>query len=234
MRILLVKAIKFFAALLLLPLFPPVVLSAWNLAIQIPQNNLFLENPLSLSLGGLALWVVFALLFHLPTRIYVFAHEMTHALFIRLCGGRVKRISVGHDSGYVIADRTNFLIALAPYIFPFYAVILGLAGAVIALFTPLGPWVFALWAAIGASLGYHWTMTLKMLPTRQSDFSSQGAFFSLVFIVLGNLLWIYALLVLLPTPAGAGDKLWKLSSELVRSYQTVALWIVRLIEGWMV
>ncbi|MFZ4695409.1 MAG: hypothetical protein ACOYMV_09810 [Verrucomicrobiia bacterium] len=228
MRILLVKAIKFFAALLLLPLFPPVVLSAWNLANRIPRKNLFLENPLSLALGGLTLWVVFAALFHLPTRFYVFAHEMTHALFIRLCGGRVKRISVGRDSGYVIADRTNFLIALAPYIFPFYAVILGLAGAVIALFTPLGPWVFALWAAIGASLGYHWTMTLKMLPTRQSDFSSQGTFFSFVFIVLGNLLWIYALLVLLPTPAGAVEKLWNLAMAAGRSYQETTLWLLHL------
>ncbi len=231
MRRFLVKAIKILAALLLLPLFFPLTLSIWDLANRIPPQNLFLENPLSLVLGGLTLWVVFVSLFHLPTRIYVFAHEMTHALFIRLCGGRVKRISVGHDSGYVIADRTNFLIALAPYIFPFYAVLLGFAGAATALFTPLGSWVFALWAAIGAALGYHWTMTLKMLPTRQSDFSSQGAFFSFVFIAIGNLLWIYALLVLLPNPAGAGEKLWKLSSEIARSYRTVALWIVRLIGG---
>lgn len=231
MRSLLVKAIKFLVALLLLPLFFPVVLSAWDLATRIPRRNLFLENPLSLVLGGLVLWVVFAVLFHLPTRIYVFAHEMTHALFIRLCGGRVKRISVGRDSGYVIADRTNFLIALAPYIFPFYAALLGLAGAVTALFTPLGAWVFALWAAIGVALGYHWTMTLKMLPTRQSDFSSQGYFFSFVFIVLGNLLWIHALLVLLPTPAGAAGKLWNLAMAAGRSYRETALWLARLVGG---
>jgi hypothetical protein len=128
----------------------------------------------------------------------------------------------------VIADRTNFLIALAPYIFPFYAVILGLTGAMVALFTPLGPWIFALWAAIGASLGYHWTMTLKMLPTRQSDFSSQGTFFSFVFIVLGNLLWIYTLLVLLPTPAGATGKFWNLAVAAGRSYQETTLWLLHL------
>lgn len=231
MRELLVKATKFLVALLLLPLFPPVALSAWDLAARIPRRNLFLENPLSLLLGGLVLWGVFALLFHLPMRIYVFAHEMTHALFIRACGGKVKRISVGRESGYVIADRTNFLIALAPYIFPFYAALLGLAGATIAFFTPLGTWVLALWATIGAALGYHWTMTLKMLPTRQSDFSSQGYFFSLVFIALGNLLWIYTLLVFLPTPSGAMGKLWDLTVAAGLSYRETALWLIRMAGG---
>lgn len=231
MRDFLAKAIKFLAALLLLPLFPPVALSSWDLATRIPQRNLFLENPLSLVLGGLVIWGVFAMLFHLPMRIYVFAHEMTHALFIRLCGGQVKRISVGRDSGYVIADRTNFLIALAPYIFPFYAALLGLLGAAVAAFTPLGAWVLALWAAIGAALGYHWTMTLKMLPTRQSDFSSQGYLFSFVFIILGNLLWVYALLVLLPSPAGAGGKLWTLALAVGHSYRETSAWLVRLAGG---
>jgi hypothetical protein len=228
MRGLLVKAIKFAAALLLLPLFPPVALSAWKLAAAIPRQNLFLENPLSLALGGLVVWGIFSALFRLPTRVYVFAHEMTHALFIRLCGGQVKKVSVGRDSGYVIADRTNFLIALSPYVFPFYAALLALAGAAAGLARPLGGWVFALWPAIGVALGYHWTMTLKMLPTRQSDFGSQGYFFSFVFIALGNLLWLWALLVLLPTPAGGMAKLGTLAAAAGVSYREAALWLLRL------
>ncbi|MCC7517679.1 MAG: M50 family metallopeptidase [Verrucomicrobiae bacterium] len=223
MRAFLVKTIKFLVALLLLPVFPPIGRSAWTLATHIPRQNLFLENPLSLALGGLVLWGIFAMLFRLPTRLYVFAHEMTHALFIRLCGGRVKRISVGRESGYVIADRTNFLIALAPYVFPFYAVLVGLVGLLIAFFVPLGAWTLALWAALGAALGYHWTMTLKMLPTRQSDFGSQGYFFSFVVIALGNLLWIWVILALWPTPAGIAGKGWRLVEAVWRAYQETIL-----------
>lgn len=230
MRSFLVKAIKFVVALGLLPLFPPILLSAWRLALRIPHRNLYLENPLSLVLGGLLLWGIFAALFRLPTRIYVFAHEMTHALFIRLCGGRVKRISVGTESGFVVADRTNFLITLAPYVFPFYAALLGLIGVAAAFFASLGAWAFAFWMAIGAAFGYHWTMTLRMLPTRQSDFGSQGYFFAFVFIALGNLLWIWALLALLPTPAGVGGKLWELATAAGHSYRETLTWLTRLLR----
>jgi len=230
MRSFLVKAIKFIVALGLLPLFLPIARSTWNLALRIPHRNLYLENPLSLVLGGILLWGVFAALFRLPTRIYVFAHEMTHALFIRLCGGRVRRISVGAESGFVIADRTNFLIALAPYVFPFYAALLGSVGVAVTQFVSLGAWAIAFWAAIGVAFGYHWTMTLKMLPTRQSDFGSQGYFFSFVFIALGNLFWLWTLLVLLPTPAGAAGKLWELADATGRSYRETFLWLTGLLR----
>src|SRR5689334_6231976 len=103
---------------------PVLVFSLWTHASTLNERTLFLANPLSLCLVGLAIWIIFALLFRLPTRIYVFAHELTHALFITLCGGKVKKIAVKRDHGFVISNRTNFLITLAPYLFPFYAIML--------------------------------------------------------------------------------------------------------------
>ncbi len=224
------KAIKFLAALLLLPFFPPTFWAIWRLTRGLNERTLFLENPLSLCLGGVILWAIFSTLFRLPTRIYIFAHEMTHALFVRLCGGSVKRISVKEDRGFVLSDRTNFLIVLSPYIFPFYAILIGLLALGGALAFPLAKFEILLWTGIGVCLGYHWTMTFKMMRTCQSDFSSQGHVFSFVFIAWCNLLWILFLLVLLPSPTGCIRKIDSWGEGVVQSYQICLTWILHWIS----
>ena len=67
--------------------------------------------------GGAACWVVIYLLLPKPMWIYVFGHELTHALWVWLFGGSVKKFKVTSDGGHVIVDKTNFLIALSPYFF---------------------------------------------------------------------------------------------------------------------
>ena len=54
--------------------------------------------------------------------VYVFGHELTHALWVWLMGGRVSRFRVGRDGGHIVTDRNNFWIALAPYFFPLYSI----------------------------------------------------------------------------------------------------------------
>ena len=58
-----------------------------------------------------------------PMWVYVFGHELTHALWTWLMGGRVKQFKATSKGGHVIVTKTNFLIALAPYFFPVYAVL---------------------------------------------------------------------------------------------------------------
>ena len=55
--------------------------------------------------------------------IYVLGHELTHALWTWLFGGKVKKMKVSSSGGHVVISKTNFFIALAPYFFPLYAVI---------------------------------------------------------------------------------------------------------------
>jgi len=148
----------------------------------------------------------------------VFAHELTHALFIKLFGGRIKKISVNHDSGFVISDRSNFVIVLAPYLFPFYATIFGCAAFILSLLAPSPHLNTSIWVGMGLCLGYHWTMTGKMLTTRQSDFSSQGYFFSFVLILLVNLSFILMLLLLLPTPQHLLNRLQTFGENSIQSY----------------
>ncbi len=118
--------------------------------------------------------------------LYVFGHELTHALWAWLFGGRVKKMKVTSGGGHVVITKTNFLITLAPYFFPLYAVI------VIAVFA-IGHWLWG-WERLlvffdlllGAAYAFHVTLTIHTLQTQQSDITSQGYLFSGVVIFLGN------------------------------------------------
>src|SRR5262245_42151195 len=72
-------------------------------------------------LGGAACWLVVFLLLPRPMLIYVFGHELTHALWTWVFGGRVKRFKASAKGGHVVISKSNFLIVLAPYFFPLYA-----------------------------------------------------------------------------------------------------------------
>lgn len=218
MRIFISKAIKFFAALLLLPTAPALIMGLRTRASSLGERTLFLENPLSLCLAGILLWGIFSLLFRLPSSIYVFAHEWTHALFVKLCGGQVKKISVRANRGYVISDKSNFLIVLAPYLFPFYAALWGGIGCFSAMGMPFVKFQIPFWIGMGICLGYHWTMTAKMMTMRQTDFSSQGYFFSFVLIIWVNLILMLLLLLLLPSPTGWSQNLSHVIKTIARDY----------------
>ena len=48
-----------------------------------------------------------------PLRIYVFGHELTHAIMAKAMGGKVFDFRASRNGGYVITDKSNFWIALA-------------------------------------------------------------------------------------------------------------------------
>jgi hypothetical protein len=137
-------------------------------------------------LAGVACWGVIFLLLPKPMWIYVFGHELTHALWTWLFGGKVKNMKVSSQGGHVLISKTNFLIALAPYFFPLYAVLV-IAG--FALGNLIWNWHGQLvWfhLLLGAAYAFHVTLTFHVLQTRQSDITSQGYLFSVVVIFLGN------------------------------------------------
>jgi hypothetical protein len=217
----LIKATKFIVAIAALPMLPPLGRSLWLQISQIQERTLFFENPLSLCVLGGIVWIVFDMLFHVPTRIYIFAHELTHALFIKLSGGRIKKIAVEHDRGFVESNRSNFIIVLAPYLFPFYAMILIMGSVLLAAFIPFSSFNTGFWILLGVGLGYHWTMTAKMLTTRQTDFSSQGYFFSFILIFLVNGLMLWSLFLVLPKPLNISHQTIRLSKSVLESYRAV-------------
>ena len=140
------------------------------------------------ALAGAMCWIVVYLLLPKPMLVYVFGHELTHAIWTWAFGGRVKKFKASAKGGHVIVTRSNFLIALAPYFFPVYAII------VILLFLA-GHWIwnwkhYLAWfhLFLGAAYAFHVTLTWHILKHDQTDITEQGYLFSGVVIFIGNIL----------------------------------------------
>lgn len=151
------------------------------------------------ALSGAACWVVIYLLLPKPMWAYVFGHELTHALWTWLLGGRVKGFKASAQGGHVVVTKTNFVIALAPYFFPLYAVLVVgvfLAGRLVWNWHGYAVWFHLL---LGAAYAFHVTLTWHILKGSQTDITEQGYLFSTVVIFLGN---VSVLLVGIPLLAG--------------------------------
>jgi hypothetical protein len=197
------KWLKFVVGLLLLPACAGAVRSL----ARVVSHSGRADTIWIALLAGAGCWVAILCLLPRPMRIYVFGHELTHALWTWLFGGRVKKFKAGSDGGYVVVTKNNFLIALAPYFFPVYV---ALVIAVFAVGHILWNWrnyVVFCHLLIGAAYAFHVTLTFHILRTRQSDITSQGYLFSAVVIFLGNIL---VLLIGIPTLTSEMSLSWVL------------------------
>jgi hypothetical protein len=145
---------------------------------------------------GAVLWLIAFFGLPRPMVVYVFGHELTHALWVLLMGGRVSRFRVSRDGGHIVTDRNNFWIALAPYFFPLYSLIVIAAYGILDLFLTVQPYGRLLYALIGVTWAFHFTFTCWMIPKKQTDLTDHGTFFSLVVIYLMNLALLSVMLVL--------------------------------------
>jgi hypothetical protein len=159
---------------------------------------------------GAALWTlwffgsIWALGQPRPLRAYVFGHELTHAIWVWLWGGRVSAFEVSREGGYILTDTHNFWIALAPYFYPLYSLVVIIGFGVASFFcdithveetfmfmTPM-QWLFLL---LGATWAFHLSFTFWMIPKGQTDLTYHGTFFSLVIIYLMNILLLAVFLI---------------------------------------
>ena len=176
------KWIKFILALLLLPVCAGAARTLW-LVVRASSGAELAWVPI---LAGAVCWIIIFLMLPKPMWIYVFGHELTHAIWTWLFGGDVKKFKVTSAGGHVVISKTNFLITLAPYFFPLYAILVIL---VYVTGNFIWDWHRALvWfhLLLGAAYAFHLTLTFHILQTQQSDITSQGYLFSAVVIFLGN------------------------------------------------
>jgi hypothetical protein len=146
--------------------------------------------------------------------LYVFGHELTHALWTWLFGGRVSAFRVTSSGGHVTVSKTNWIITLSPYFFPLYALL------VVGVFA-LGHWLWD-WQRhlpwfhllLGAAYAFHITLTWHVLQTRQPDIVEQGYFFSAVIIWLGNVSFLLVAIPLLTHVEATLALRWWLDSTL--------------------
>jgi hypothetical protein len=158
--------------------------------------------------------------------VYVFGHELTHAFWVLLMGGRVSRFRVARDGGHIVTDRNNFWIALAPYFFPLYSLLAIGAYGLLSVFFNMQPFGRLLYGVIGVTWAFHFTFTCWMIPKNQTDLSDQGTFFSLVVIYVMNLVLLSVMLVL----ASPQITFAQLGSDALVNIGNFAHWIAALAE----
>lgn len=192
------------AFLVLLPLNSIII---YALVLCLGESSADMENvrfwmrtPIWYSMIGALTFLVIALM-GMGRRtwllLYIVGHELTHAITILLCGGKIKGIRISLTEGsYVLTNKTNILIALSPYFIPFWMLIwMGLVWGMNQL-SPFDTYLKWFYAGFGFWWAYHlfWT-AYSIIQERQPDLFDNGLLFSLLIIVLLNFLLLIGILM---------------------------------------
>jgi hypothetical protein len=158
------------------------------------RGEIWRSRELQLPGLGAVVWLAIFLFLPRPTRLYVFSHELTHALWVLMMGGRVRGFRVTSKGGHVISTKDNWLISLSPYFFPLYSIMLVVGYGVLRQFAALEGWRWLFLFLLGATWCFHLTFTVVTISRGQQDLRRHGLFFSLLIIYAVNLLVLASLL----------------------------------------
>ncbi len=196
--------LRMFRWLLGIALLPFCGITSWTFFCQLSDTALdhrfWSSSPFWYFATGVLLmvgWFATGLLWNAFLYIYVLGHELTHIIFIRMCRGTVSDWGVSTEGGYVTTDKSNILIALAPYFVPLWAALIVGIYAIVGIFVDLSPAAMkSLYGLLGFFWAFHLLWTLWMIPRDQPDLRDNGTFLSLMIIYLANLLLLVALVCL--------------------------------------
>ena len=191
------RAAKFLTGLLLLPLCLALSMTLWRAIVILAQSPTRLPLLHAFAgVSGIVLWAVIWIFLPPMTRTYVLGHELTHALWAMLFGGKASGLKVGERGGSVRVSKNNAWITLSPYFFPLYTFIVALVWLFSAWLVPaVKPYapIFVFW--VGMTWSFHLTFTLRFLAYNQPDVREHGRLFSYALIYALNVLSIGAALV---------------------------------------
>jgi len=114
------RIFKFVTAVLSVPF---LIAASYSLYNEIGKIYSLDSNQNFFILGAIVYLVIHTVLFK-PNVVYIFGHELTHALAMFISAGKVKSFTVGKKGGEVKATKSNLFISLAPYFFPTYTLII--------------------------------------------------------------------------------------------------------------
>lgn len=179
----------FLAGIPLLFLIPAAALAVYDIFPALTQTEFpwLTGEPIAL-LAGYTVWTLVFLLCPPSFSVYVFGHELTHAIWGFLSGSKVGKIKVSGKGGYVMLSNPGLFTTLAPYFVPFYTIVAVLTKLLVSLFSDQSPYAFVWLFAFGATYGFHISYTIKALSVEQSDIREYGFFFSYALIILLNTL----------------------------------------------
>ncbi|MEI7864640.1 MAG: hypothetical protein WCI38_04645 [Chthoniobacterales bacterium] len=191
-----VRWVKFVCGLFLLPLSYILTAAFFSALTQATAHQFYRAPEFLWFSGGVASWLALYFFLPHPLLVYVFGHELTHAVAVYLAGGHVSKFKVRSDGGHIVSNKINTWIALSPYFVPIYSVIVIGVYAGLLLFYDVTPYLHILYLLVGATWAFHATFTVTMIGKGQTDLAYGGTFFSLLVIYLMNLLLLTFMLLL--------------------------------------
>jgi len=185
------RLLKSLIGILLVPVIIGFAISLYQSLA--PLSTTSLSHAQLIFLYGIFFYCGLHLFFFKPDYLYVFGHELMHALATWLCGGKVRSFKVSNAGGSVKTNKANAFIVLAPYFIPAYVVIFSSIYFILSLF--FGPQFLSPYFifTIGASLAFHLIMTADVLKKKQPDIFKSGYIFSLALIFLFNIMVVGAI-----------------------------------------
>ncbi|MBN2301598.1 MAG: hypothetical protein JXN60_03680 [Lentisphaerae bacterium] len=189
------RAIRFAIGLALVP----ACIAVTNVVILLlqniePEDGGLVTKPILAMGGGFVIWLFLYFTLPKPIRTYILAHELTHALWAMLMDVEVVGMTISGERGSVTLSRTNFLITLAPYFFPFYTVLVVAGYGILSIFYDLSDYHLIMLGLVGFTWGFHLTFTVATLMQKQTDIQECGHLFSYAVIYIFNIvgigLWI--------------------------------------------
>lgn len=221
--------LRLLLGLILLPACSGVVMSFLDSIPAAAGASGWLSAESLATLGGVASFALCWIAVPHPVRAYVLGHELTHAIWGLMFGARPSDLRVGQNGGSVKLTKSNLLITLAPYFFPFYTFLVVIAALITYAFLrplPCLPlWMFL----IGFTWAFHLLFTIETLTQRQPDIKLYGRMFSWVFIFLINALIVMVFLAV-TTPLtfwGLFNSLWNRTSS---SYVALADFVIHIVK----
>ena len=221
--------LRLLLGLILLPACSGVVMSFLESIPAAAGASGWLSAESLATLGGVASFALCWIAVPHPVRAYVLGHELTHAIWGLMFGARPSDLRVGQNGGSVKLTKSNLLITLAPYFFPFYTFLVVIVALITYAFLrplPCLPlWMFL----IGFTWAFHLLFTIETLTQRQPDIKLYGRMFSWVFIFLVNALIVMVFLAV-TTPLTFRQLLDSLWSRTSSSYVALADFVIHIVK----
>ncbi|MDR0977725.1 MAG: hypothetical protein LBL71_01625 [Endomicrobium sp.] len=171
---------------------------------------------------GVFSYIVFQIVLYKPIKTYIFGHELSHAVAGFLSGAIIKKFKIGKNSGSVVITKSSIWIALAPYFFPIYTIVIIIVYVSLGWFIDIKQLYEYYIFLVGFSVSFYIALTIYILSVEQPDLEAYGTFFSYIVILALNIV-VFTLLIgfVFENAAGVKNIFVQISYNIVAVYKLI-------------
>jgi hypothetical protein len=144
---------------------------------------------------GIAAYTLVYPVFKKPLLSYVVGHELTHVIGIWLFRGRIFGFKATRYGGTVKTNMSNVWIALLPYFFPIYSMLVLSLYFLFSILWDLSRFFNIVVFLLGITWAFHLWMSAYILRQNQPDIKESGIIFSSVVVFTVNVIILSLFLV---------------------------------------